>query len=329
MKGSGMYFNGATAAGDPTVPNEDWIAATSDLLVLLDGATARTETGCSHGAAWYTRKLGANILAGAASKDQPLDLVLTDAIREVAALHPECDLQHPGTPSAAVAIVRVTDDALRYIVLGDVTVILDTTDGVSTVSDQRVSATAAAERAEADRYAIGTPDKDAALVAMKHGELAARNQEAGYWIAATDPAVVKHAITGEVPVSTVKRLALLSDGAARFVDLFGLRSWSKALDLVAQFGPRYLIERVRAAEHVDQRGVAYRRNKRSDDATIVYADAAASIAKTAPQEEVVRPRAEGESETIQWMNRTWAARAPKLTDEDIERASRPPYAPAR
>lgn len=304
-----MFFNGATAAGDPAVPNEDWVAATPDLLVLLDGATARTETGCSHGAAWYTRKLGANILASAATKARPLDLVLADAIAEVTALHPECDLTHPGTPSAAAAIVRVADDVLRYVVLGDVTVVLDTTDGVTVISDQRVSETATAERAEADRHPLCTPEKEAALVAMKHGELAARNQEPGYWIAAADPAAVEHAITGEVPLASLKRLAVLSDGAARFVDLFGARSWSRALDLIEQLGPQYLIERVRATESVDPRGVAYRRNKGSDDATIVYAAAASDATWAPPSGQPALHRASlADDSLLRWINSTGAAR---------------------
>jgi len=53
-----MIFTGATVAGDPAIPNEDWTAVTPDLVVMLDGATVRTETGCIHGAAWYARKLG-------------------------------------------------------------------------------------------------------------------------------------------------------------------------------------------------------------------------------------------------------------------------------
>lgn len=266
-----MYFNGATAAGDPAVPNEDWIATTSDLLVLLDGATARTETGCSHGAAWYTRKLGAHILAGAASRSRPLEQVLADAISEVAALHPECDLTHPGAPSAAAALVRLDNDVLRYTVLGDVTVVLDTADGAWAVSDQQVSRTAAEERAEADRYPIGSPEKEAALVAMKHAELAAQNQPGGYWVAAAEPTVVNQAISGELDVAAVKRFAILSDGAARYVDLFGISRWEGALQLMARSGPRALIEQVRAAELRDPAGVRYPRNKRCDDATVVFA----------------------------------------------------------
>jgi hypothetical protein len=182
-----MFFTGATAPGTPETPNEDWIGATSDLAVLLDGATSRTETGCRHGAAWYTRKLGATIIAEAASRSLSLGEVLANAIGEVARLHPECDLTHPGTPSAAAAIVRVEDDQLRYLVLGDVTIFLELDHGIRIISDHRVSQTATFERAEADRHLIGSEGKARALIAMKHAELAAKNRGEGYWIAAAQP----------------------------------------------------------------------------------------------------------------------------------------------
>jgi Protein phosphatase 2C len=268
-----MFFTGATATGAEKVPNEDWTAATSDLVVMLDGATIRTETGCRHGAAWYTRKLGASIIANAAARSHPLTQALSDAIREVAALHPECNLTHPGTPSAAVAIVRIEGDLLRYLVLGDVTILLDSiTEGIMTFSDQRVSSTAAAERAEADTHLIGSPEKASALIAMKHAELTARNRPGGYWVAATDPTAVDHAITGETPISTTRRLAVLTDGAARFVEMFHLGPWDAALDAIAKYGPLAFIRQVRAAESKDSIGAVYRRNKSSYDATVVFAE---------------------------------------------------------
>lgn len=233
-----MYFTGATVAGSPEAPNEDWLAATPDLVVVLDGATIRTETGCVHGAAWYTRKLGAAIITHAATRATPLRLVLADAIREVASLHENCDLRHPGTPSAAVGIVRLDGDQLRYLILGDVTVVLGTIEGSTVVSDQRISASALAERAEVDRHLIGTPQKAAALIEMKHAELARRNTPDGYWIAAADPVAAGRAITGEVQMSEVRRLAVLSDGAARYVDAFKLADWPAVLDTLSRIGPR-------------------------------------------------------------------------------------------
>jgi hypothetical protein len=265
-----MFFTGATAPGTPETPNEDWIGATSDLAVLLDGATSRTETGCRHGAAWYTRKLGATIIAEAASRSLSLGDVLANAIREVARLHPECDLTHPGTPSAAAAIVRVEDDQLRYLVLGDVTIFLEFNHGIRIISDHRVSQTATFERAEADRHLIGSEGKARALIAMKHAELAAKNRGEGYWIAAAQPGVVRHAIHGSEPLREIRRMAILSDGATRVVELFGLFDWPKVMHLLSSLCPRELISQVRLAEERDPLGEAHPRNKKSDDATVLF-----------------------------------------------------------
>lgn len=274
-----MYFTGATVAGSPDVPNEDWVATTSDLIVVLDGATIRTETGCRHGAAWYTRKLGAAVIEWAAVRSMPLEKVLWNAINDVSRLHEdECDLGNPGTPSAAVGIVRLDDDMLRYLVLGDVTIVVAAPDGITVVSDQRISASAAAERAEVDRHLIGSPDKASALVTMKHAELAARNTEGGYWIAAASPGAAHHAIVGEVPMSSIRRLAVLTDGAARYVDLFGRAGWDDVLTMLAGSGPRWLLDRViRPIENADPLGARFPRNKCSDDASVVFAQLADRI----------------------------------------------------
>lgn len=267
-----MLFTGATVAGGAG-DNEDWLAATSDLLVVLDGATVRTETGCHHGPAWYTRKLGAAIIATAADRRLPLTRVLAAAIAHVTTLHPECDLDRPGAPSAGVGIVRRDSDILRYLVLGDITIVADTTTttGIVVISDERVSSTALAERAEADRYLIGDPAKTAALVRMKEAELAAQNRDGGYWIAAANPNVVEHALTGEFKTAEIQQLALLSDGAARLVQAFDRATWRQVLDLLADDGPTELITRVRSIENEDPIGEQYRRNKKSDDATAIYA----------------------------------------------------------
>jgi hypothetical protein len=267
-----MLYKSDTAPGNADTLNEDWMAATSDLIVVLDGATVRTSTGCRHGVAWFTRKLGAAIIATAAQHSTPLPEVLATAIREVAELHPECDLTHPGTPSAAVAIVRHEGETVRHLVLGDVFVVLDVGGGEpQVISDDRVSKTGAAERAEADRWPIGSPEKAEALLTMKHAELAARNQPGGYWIAAADPGAVQQALTGEIASRDIQRLAVLTDGAARLVTMFHRRDWRTALDLLEDAGPTEFIAHVRRAEASDPDGREFHRNKSSDDATVVFA----------------------------------------------------------
>jgi hypothetical protein len=263
-----MYMTGAT---NPQGKNEDWMACSSDLIVVLDGATVRTATSCDHGPAWYTRKLGAAIIGHAASWSMPLREVLAAAIRDVAELHSTtCDLNDPAAPSAAVGIVRIEGDTTRYLVLGDITIIADIDGTIEVVSDDRVSQTATAERHEADGHLIGTAEKDAAMRKMKLAELAAKNVTGGYWIAGSDPTAAKQAIVGEWQTKAISRMATLSDGAARFVDLFGRGGWLSVLEILKHNGPVRFLEHVRLAENADPRGERYPRNKRSDDATVVY-----------------------------------------------------------
>lgn len=257
--------------GSPGVASEDSTAIGPGIVVLLDGATARTETGCIHGVAWFAARLADGIKEHAQLGPAR---ALAAAISQTADSHRDtCDLSHPGTPSAAVGIVQAAEGAMRYLVLGDVTVVVDATTGMQVVSDQRVSQTASAERAAADAMDAGNPEKAAALVRMKHAELAARNVEGGYWVAATDPTAAQHALTGEVPLSTVRQVAILSDGAARAVDAFGLYDWTGALDILRLDGPDELIRQVRAAETSDPKATRWPRNKISDDATAVYCTA--------------------------------------------------------
>jgi len=195
---------------------------------------------------------------------------LAEAIKDTAALHRgTCDLEHPGTPSAAVGILQERRGALRYLLLGDVTLVLKRmTDDIRVLTDNRISATALTERAVANALPNGSPEKDQALVRMKQTELTSRNVAGGFWVAAADPRIVKHAITGEVPASEVGQAALLSDGAARAVAPFGLYDWPQLLVALTEAGPDELIRRIRAAEDGDPHGLQWPRNKIHDDATV-------------------------------------------------------------
>jgi hypothetical protein len=269
-----MISTAWSEAGSPKRPNEDWYGISERLkpspTVVLDGGTARTDTGCVHSVVWYVQQLGEHLLRAFQSdhgQQRQLPEILASEIRNVADLHSStCDLTHPGTPSAAVAIIRPTGPhQWEYAVLGDVTVVFDTPTGEVVIVDQRISQSASAQRAEADRWPTGSPEKEDALVAMKHAELAERNKE--YWIAAADPAAAEHSLTGSV--EDVRRLAVLTDGAARAV-AFGIMTWRQVLQVMAAEGPARVINQVRSAETSDPTGQRWPRNKQSDDATAVY-----------------------------------------------------------
>ncbi|MDP9798905.1 hypothetical protein J2S43_007417 [Catenuloplanes nepalensis] len=153
--------------------NEDWVSASPALIVVLDGATARTGTGCRHGISWYAAQLGAALSAAADDRDVPLIHALELSIERVAGMHPECDLTHEATPSAAVGLVRF-GDPVEYLVLGDVSVVIDVAERIDVISDERVSQTAISERLVADQFPIGAPEKSAAMVKIQNRDLKAQ-----------------------------------------------------------------------------------------------------------------------------------------------------------
>ena len=84
------------------------------------------------------------------------------------------------------------------------------------------------------------------------------------------PEAAYKAIRGTLPATSIRRAALLSDGAARLVERFRLIDWQQLLDLLTADGPEELIRRTRHAEVAETDAErAGRRGKKHDDATAV------------------------------------------------------------
>lgn len=271
-----MLVTAHTRPATADAPNEDWYAATNDLVIVLDGATIRTETGCIHGLPWYVRNLGIQLMDAAANLETSLSECIAVAIRTVSAMHSDtCDLTHPGTPSAAIGMVRHRPSStFEYAVLGDISVMfkVEGHEHVNAVVDPRVSQVAVAERRECDRHLIGTDEKMAAILAMKDLELAGRNTAGGYWIASVDPSAAEYALTGSLPVDQVPRFAVCSDGAMRALEMTSVNTNDAVVDTLRHLGPSALVDMVRAAEERDSQGARWPRNKAFDDATAVFVD---------------------------------------------------------
>lgn len=252
-------------------PNEDHVEIGSDIAIVIDGATSRTDTGCIHGVSWYASQLGA-ALQNRQYAEKSLTALLAGAIEDVRAFHEgTCDLNHPGTPSAVIAILRRTSTAVQWLVLGDVTLILDTDEGMHVITEGH-DHIAAEERAEADRYPIGDERKAEALLRMKHIELANRNVAGGFWVASTDPAVAEHALTGAVDHRSLRRAVLMTDGAARLMDVFSAANSAELVRLASELGPQEILRQVREFEDADPEGARWPRNKRSDDASAILCE---------------------------------------------------------
>jgi hypothetical protein len=165
---------------------------------------------------------GIHALAQAAGPARSLVDALAEAIRQVASLHPGCDLTDPGTPSATMVLLRAHDQGADYLALADAVLLLDTTGGLKVVSDERVNQLAGKEREAANRVPAGSALKLRCRAQLTRALRRARNRPGGYWVAAADPQAASQAVTGSLPSRTLRRAVLLSDGAtAIYLDLDG------------------------------------------------------------------------------------------------------------
>jgi hypothetical protein len=207
---------------------------------------------------------GSNIGATAAedrADRSPADS-LAQAITDVAALHADtCDLDHPGSPSATVAILQEQPEAVDCLVLGEATILLDESAGIRVVTDDRLEHVAAVQHSAMHQHATGSADHDRSFAELVTEQRRHRNHPDGFWVASADPAAAQHALTDTVPRDGLERAAVLSDGATRLVDRFGLLDWPSFLDVLAEQRPDAIIQQVRAAEDSDPEGRRWPRGK--------------------------------------------------------------------
>ncbi len=253
-------------------PNEDWVGGSPDLAVVLDGlSTAGLSTGCRHGVPWFVAHLGGHLMAALAEPSVTLPDGLAVALERVAALHPECDLADPGTPSATVAVLRQRYAVLDYLVLADSPVVFEGAKGGHTViTDLRVDEVLPELRAEVESYETHTPGHREAVQRLVLAQRQVRNTPDGYWVAGTNPEAAQHCLTGSAKLRDVRSAAVMSDGVSRLVTEYGMATWDEMFATLRTDGPRRLIETVRKTEATDPTGRRWPRYKSGDDATVAY-----------------------------------------------------------
>ncbi|MEU6014810.1 integrase [Streptomyces sp. NPDC047515] len=257
-----MRVTMTSAAARTGRTNEDFTGALPTAAVLIDGAgMPGTESVCRHGMAWYASRLGGSLL-GLLSlvRDRGLSVLLAEAIEQVTDDHRDtCDVTDPISPSAAVAVLRLSDGLVEYLVLGDSVVVLDRADGPPlVVSDPREVMISRSYRAAFQAAAEGSDEYHRVLRSLR----ARRNRPGGFRVAKDDPRAADEAITASCPISELTGAALLSNGAGRIVDRFRLTDWPGVMTVLESSGPAEVIDRVRQAEA--RHAVA------ADDATIAY-----------------------------------------------------------
>ncbi|UGQ10024.1 protein phosphatase 2C domain-containing protein [Yinghuangia sp. ASG 101] len=227
--------------------NDDFVIAGERFVVVLDGATQLSESGCIHNVPWLVKRLGTQLATALVTEpDASLTSILAGAIERVCAMHAgTCDLSNPSSPSSTVALLRHGADTVDYLILCDSPVAIETTDGkVQAITD------------DATAYLPGYTQDDLRRT---------RNQPGGFWVASTKPEAAEHAVVGSLNASEVHRVALMTDGMSRLVERYEW-SWSRLMDVAESEGPAAAVRAVREAEHATAPGTF--RGKQYDDATI-------------------------------------------------------------
>lgn len=246
-----MEIRYATEAGPPGRPNDDYVVCGPEWVALFDGATEPegVDSGCVHDVPWLVRNLAAEVSARMPLRETPLDDLLAEAITGLRGRHGgACDLANPDSPSSTVSLCRITGTTLEYLVLADSPVVVRDPGGEPGVF------------------------RDGALDHLPGGRpytrrlvRETRNQPGGFWVASTVAGAAYHAVRGTRELKPGAEVALLTDGAARYAELYG-RSWEDLLSVLRAGGPEELIGRVRELETAAPPPGA----KAHDDATAVY-----------------------------------------------------------
>lgn len=256
----------ATRPGSASRPNEDKVFTTDSAVVLLDGATGSTEP---RSGGWYAEQLG-GVLSGALTRGGGLDLrvILADSIRQVV---DRFDLQPGKSPSSTVVMLRVRDDMLDVLVLGDSVLVLQAHDGGHSVTvDHRIATVATAERSALRR--ASTEYATEARKVLVEAEAEARNRLNGYWIAEATPEAAYHALTRSVPLADIRAALLMSDGVSAGVERYRTPpTWEEAFR-IARGTLDDLIEVVAKTESGDPERRRWRRSKTHDDKAVAYVD---------------------------------------------------------
>lgn len=160
-----------------------------------------------------------------------------------------CDLANPSSPQSTVAILRFTEDRADYLVLADVFVVVDLAGSPpQVVTDGRELRVRGECTTALHGLTPGSSAYEQALPPVIAALRARRNHAGGYWIAKEDPEAAGHAVAGSVPLADLSGAAMLSNGASRIVDPYGVADWPTVLRLMRTRGPAEVLRRVRRAE---------------------------------------------------------------------------------
>jgi len=162
-----------------------------------------------------------------------------------------------------VAMLRLSNGSVEYLVLGDAVLVLDLHErNPLVVHDPRELTISESYRPALEAAGPGTEAYQGILNELR----ARRNRPGGFWVAKDDPRAADEALTGSCPIAELDGAVLLSNGASRVVDPYGLLDWRACMQVLHSTGPHAFLRRLRQHEEGRPDGPPV------DDASVTFAD---------------------------------------------------------
>jgi hypothetical protein len=238
--------------------NEDSAIATPEMAIVVDGAglPESMRKGCSHSVAWFSGALVSAFQHQLNELGASMRGALSAAITSVANSHEQtCDLTK-GSHSATLAACRIRGDNLEFIVLCDSRLHQIVEPQVEAVLAEQFQSASKATREEILTVRGALLDK-------------LRNKPGGYWCCHTDAAAANEAITGLVPLASLRGVILATDGAMRGFHELGIHTLDEIVQGAMSDAPTELLSQIRSAEREQRESLSSRAIKIHDDATFV------------------------------------------------------------
>ncbi len=271
-----------TDPGSADRANEDRYGANDACAFVIDGATGLGErqimTEAGSDAGWL-----ADLAAEAFQQNVSSATALSDVVRGIAeqaehgyssAANGEA-MPRYAWPTASFAMLRATDDGLRFAGLGDCTLLLERSDGrVEMHSPLPLIGEVEARGAAYHIRRLGGIGASGSLV--RHAETLAHLREirqhhntpaSGVWTLGLVPDAADHLVDIALEPGSFTGL-LCSDGFAALVETYGRHTPQSLIAAAKAKGLATLMDELRDIEHrIDPQALKYPRFKRSDDAT--------------------------------------------------------------
>jgi hypothetical protein len=180
-------------------------------------------------------------------------------------------------PSAALAVIQLTDNDVEYLILGDCSItVLDPIERSFTLLTStdlaRLDRIAVQELAHFTEQGLSFDAAREAITATLQRHRRMMNQSNGYWIFGLEPSALEHAVHGHMSVNAGAVVILASDGFSRIWDTYRtLQPGWDVYEEIASHGLQGALGRLRTSESQDIDATRWPRLKISDDASVVVA----------------------------------------------------------